>query len=280
MDEMGFKDAITNKTLLKHFGGNVEEAVGVLVNLHQQPEEDSDLEDMLEVHNNFLILKQLGFLNIFKRHKILRSLYKHHNNLGATLKCLSRKREMALKKHEHKKKLQLLPYNYPVKIEEEIPEGCELMLDGFNIIPTNKHLRKLFFCKDKRYREEAVMRLKILVETLAEGSLVVDKQYLTDLEREEIYASIGVNIDKPKLVKEVCAAPLSADDKIVEMLAAMPVERQRKVLVVTGDHELIQRCLHATNCQCQIMNGKRFIKLAKQLQEKGIRKRILINKSF
>lgn len=35
-------------------------------------------------------------------------------------------------------------------IEEEIPQGCEFLVDGFNIIPTNKHLRKLFFSHNHR----------------------------------------------------------------------------------------------------------------------------------
>jgi|JI61114C2RNA_FD_contig_41_4106510_length_1546_multi_2_in_0_out_0_3 hypothetical protein len=124
------------------------------------------------------------------------------------------------------------------------------------------------------------MRLKILVETLAEGHLVLDKQFLPDLEQQEIYGNIGVSINRPKLIREVVASPKSADDVIVELITAMPEERQRNILLVTADHELIQRCLIATNGRCKLMNGKRFIKLAKKMHDFGIRKRILIRKEW
>lgn len=60
------------------------------------------------------------------------------------------------------------------------------------------------------------MRLKILVETLREGHLVLDRQFSSDVEEHEIYASIDVDIQKPKLVRDMYTRPTcSADDKIV-----------------------------------------------------------------
>jgi hypothetical protein len=59
------------------------------------------------MHKNFLIIKKLGFLHAFKKHKILHVLEKCHNDLGKTLKL----------------KVGHMP-KYEEKIEENIPENC------------------------------------------------------------------------------------------------------------------------------------------------------------
>jgi len=48
--------------VLRHYQGNVEAAIDVLVNSNKKQEEESDFEDMLDIYRNFLILKQMGFL--------------------------------------------------------------------------------------------------------------------------------------------------------------------------------------------------------------------------
>jgi hypothetical protein len=58
----------------------------------------------------------------------------------------------------------------------------------------------------------------------------------------------------------------------------MEPERRKNVLLVSGDHELIQKCLHINEGKLMLMNGKRFIKQAKSLHDKGVRKSILIRR--
>lgn len=87
--------------------------------------------------------------------------------------------------------------------------------------------------KDKA---EAMIRLRILLETLANGFLVFDKKFLTDNEEQEIFDKIDVKIEQPKLLQTVYANEEStADEKIIEILSGMPNEQQNMVLLVTGD---------------------------------------------
>ncbi len=81
-----------------------------------------------------------------------------------------------------------------------------------------------------------MIRLRILLETLANGFLVFDKKFLTDNEEQEIFDKIDVKIEQPKLLQTVYANEEStADEKIIEILSGMPNEQQNMVLLVTGD---------------------------------------------
>ena len=63
---------------------------------------------------------------------------------------------------------------------EEIPDNAQFLIDGFNVVRTNKHLKKLTKSDDPKLKLEAILRLKTLVETLAPGNLVLDKKFLDD----------------------------------------------------------------------------------------------------
>ena len=83
---------------------------------------------------------------------------------------------------------------------EEIPEGAEFLIDGFNVVRTNKHLKKLIKDEDPKLQLEAILRLKTLVETLAPGYLVLDKRFLDDAAEKEILNKINVSLPAEKKI--------------------------------------------------------------------------------
>ena len=91
------------------------------------------------------------------------------------------------------------------------------MIDASNVVRTNKHFKKLTSrSTDPKEKLQAILRLKILVETLYEGCFVMDYKILDDAAEKEITQKIGVDIEGEKRMQVFYADHKKiADDKII-----------------------------------------------------------------
>ena len=168
--------------LLNHFKGNMSDVLKCLSYI----ESEGYSQLLGPYQSNFMILTYLGYCKHLFHWKVMKVLEKSNNKLELSILRLDSNLEIQRKEKEIRKEIRKKTKNSNIEMLEKIPQGCEFLIDGFNAVRTNKHFKKLTTSAHEKSRLEAVLRLKILVETMAPGYLVLDKKFLDDAAEKEI----------------------------------------------------------------------------------------------